>query len=631
MIIEVFFVYLLANARPPEEPQRTQEDEQIDNFCAPYLNQGVDHYANCVAERGRIAEQERQRQENSRRMIELNGGVASRPSPSNCNSQAALNACQKESVETINTLKNPYTPDGEVKRLLQSCRAACNPDSAQVLRHFLGGCTNDISSVKHTMLNTMNSCGTSTAATNVVSAAVPQDVRNLMSSDMSISDKLNAGAQRLLGYSWNPAAGTSTNAIISTEGTQLSGGVRYMQITVGGVQTFGYCSVDNSCHQTYEEAAQASAPLLVRNGVYGKNVNPTITAAVANPFAGPTDTYKEAFHTENPLDNADSIISEETPTNLSFGDIQDTNPIDSEYSLGTGAEPPAVAKEIVALTDSPHAKTNDGSPPTVTPSRNDFPGLYKGGNYPNLHNGINSNPEISASSVSIGNGEVVSGGYGAQGNDVRNLSGEIKPIGFTGSGQVTPTQFQAANGPNGSPQAPSQRGSAISFGAGVPQTSGALPAGGGISGTPRVASLRPGNQQIGAPAIQMRSDVFYNTGTRGFAQGPQGRNLNKCQGPNCRRVLRGKKAATLNCDGNPQCILALTGKLRGSGQQRMRGEWHSNFSHHAFANSGRSVASVRSRTVPGGIVRGKNIDILNMMIQSDVFKLDHEGLLQLDP
>ena len=34
---------------------RTQEDQQIDEACAPRMALGVDHYAACVAEKGREA------------------------------------------------------------------------------------------------------------------------------------------------------------------------------------------------------------------------------------------------------------------------------------------------------------------------------------------------------------------------------------------------------------------------------------------------------------------------------------------------------------------------------------------------------------------------------------------------
>ena len=85
-----------------------------------------------------------------------------------------------------------------------------------------------------------------------------------------------------------------------------------------------------------------------------------------------------------------------------------------------------------------------------------------------------------------------------------------------------------------------------------------------------------------------------------------------------------------NCDGNPQCLLALTGKLKVPRRSRSGGDWDSAPSFEEPASTGRGVASVRERTVPGGVVRGKTQDVLNLLGSSGVFKIDHDGLLEVD-
>ena len=60
------------------------------------------------------------------------------------------------------------------------------------------------------------------------------------------------------------------------------------------------------------------------------------------------------------------------------------------------------------------------------------------------------------------------------------------------------------------------------------------------------------------------------------------------------------------------------------------GDWDSAPSFEEPASTGRGVASVRERTVPGGVVRGKTQDVLNLLGSSGVFKIDHDGLLEVD-
>jgi hypothetical protein len=79
--------------------------------------------------------------------------------------------------------------------------------------------------------------------------------------------------------------------------------------------------------------------------------------------------------------------------------------------------------------------------------------------------------------------------------------------------------------------------------------------------------------------------------------------------------------------------LALTGKLQLPRKQASEEVWETDSSgvRRVRANVGeRGIASVPHKTMPGGVVRGKIQDVLNHLGSSEVFKVDHDGMLEVD-
>jgi hypothetical protein len=141
-----------------------------------------------------------------------------------------------------------------------------------------------------------------------------------------------------------------------------------------------------------------------------------------------------------------------------------------------------------------------------------------------------------------------------------------------------------------------------------------------------------------------RSDLFYKT--RG-KEAPRAASRLVQVDPNC-KPTKNKRCAMKSisvassggrkgCDGDPQCILKLTGKLNlpklskageNFPQMQMAG------TAQGDANGVRGVASVQGssrRTLPEGVWRGTQ----NLLVHIDNYfgkhlQLDHEGLLVVD-
>ena len=564
LILQTFMLIFMIAARPADDIVRTDDDQRIDDLCRPRLNQGVDHFANCVADEGRKTEEQRQRQLESQRLIEINDPVPEAAPV--CKAQEAYRACQTASVDAARAMGMERPSETVLVRALDSCRAACNPDSAQVLRNFLHGCQTDIGSTRQLMRSAMNNCGYSTmseTAINSATSGVPQDIKNLITSEMSFTDKINAGAQRLFGYSWSPTAGAISSPYINSEGTQLSGGVRYMQMSVGGIQTYGYCSVDNSCHQSYEAAAKASAPLLARSG-YVAPTNPTFnafSASGANIFASER-AEQDAF--QGAPRNAETI-DETTPqaeSPLSYNIKADKDP-EVVYSIGTEVDPqnprPVANPRDNRAGGDPGGSTsgttnpneNDGTQQVVSRINNETPVNYNAANFAGIQSAMESPISISAGS-SGGSNEITNGGSNSgSGNLSGTPSAQNRPLLFTGSGQISPFSIRGADAQAARAPIVGQIGTLDV--ASSPQGNG----GGGFSmpeyGSGRmVAAARPGGPSIEPSSFAMRSDSYYRTGSRGGAIArPSNARTNTCKGPNCRRNKREPSIASANCDGNP--------------------------------------------------------------------------------
>lgn len=652
LILNTIFVF----ARPADDAvtgatpnDRTQQDQQIDDECAPRMAQGVDHYAACVAEKGRAAEQERQRRLEAQRMMEINEGPQANPETEvQCSPGDAVKACASASERAMLAVTNRMSETALVQAM-QSCRAACNAESAQVLRQFLGGCRNiDLRSTKQAMLHTMNNCGTSSVSS---SPSVPEGISEFFESKMSLSDKLNVVAFRATGYAMDPTAGT-TNSFAQTSGTELSGGVRYMQVTGrDGSVSYQYCSVDNSCHTNYDAAAAASAPLLVRSGTYGARGNPSVSAYSASALPGAAFDPLAGGRSSSELDPVPN--AEAARPQLAFPES-----IQGENSPGVTADPEGLSMGVetprARATPNPNPArvaggdgaggTNgsttgdDSQQQVVTPISNE-PVSYQAGNFAGLQGAMNTPPGGGMASSSSYGGEVSRGSGSDSGGSSSGgySSGSSRPLAFEGSGQVSPTALRANDTPASVPSGVAGGASAASLDVAAP---GGGSRGGGLGdfggGGRMFAAARTGPASLeSSMSGAMRSDSYYRTpGARGgsVAARPGARPATACKGPSCRRAARPRGIAAANCDGNPQCLLALTGKLRaarerGTGQGEV---WEDDNTGLPGARAvERGLASVPQRPEPGGVVRGKVQDVLNHLGSSSVFKLDHDGMLEV--
>jgi hypothetical protein len=653
---------LVAHGRPADDvatgaPERTQEDQAIDDACAPRMKLGLDQYAACVAEKGREAEQERRRIAEAKRLMDVNE-IPTTPEATAqvCNPSAAVRACMSasETAARINgslasSSLSASAKEAEISSALQACRAACNADSAQVLRNFLGDCREqDHSRTKQAMLHTMNNCGsgaTSVAVVDSVVSAIPQDVRNLISSDMSLTDKLNVGAQRLFGYSWN-STGESTNSYGKFSGTELSNGIKYVEAETRDGMSYQYCARDK-CYATYE-AARAGGLFPAVPGY-----------PVVAPGFGGGNSRVDPLDDEGAIDDHGAVgppnaeFSTTSPQ-LRFGDeVTGTPGAKAEYALGT---PAPVAEPAPAQNPPPPGGgnggettggSNNGSSTDTTVVGNggdqqvvtpiNEPVNYQAGNFAGLQSAMSS-PAGGGGIASSGNfgGEVSRGGSSSGGSfSGDSTNPNSRPLAFAGSGQVSPSALRGVDAPAGS-AAGGARSAAMDV---------AAPGGGGFGGGSfadfgggrMMASSRPTGPASLDSSMNtvMRSDSYYRTsGGRGAGASARAsaRRSAPCKGPNCPRKTPAGIAAA-NCDGNPQCLLALTGKLKGPRRQAVEEVWETDSSgvRRVRANTGeRGIASVPHKTMPGGVVRGKIQDVLNHLGSSEVFKVDHDGMLEVD-
>ncbi len=656
----------LVHGRPADDAVtsgtgRTTEDQQIDDECASRMVLGVDHYAKCVAEKGREAEAARQRAAEARRLIELNDGPTSNETVDRselaepavrmvCNPDGAVSACRSASEHAAQM--NSYGSSlNATTSSLQTCRAACNPESSQVLRNFLNGCRGDVSSKKQAMLSMMNNCGTSSSSST---ASVNRDTENpqgesawdiLTSNNMSVTDRFHALSLRA-GVAFEPTGG-ATNSFATTSGTQLDGGINYLRTTGrDGSVAYQYCAGQN-CYDNYDSARAGTA-----------------STATAFPGSGGSAAFPQPQNETAPrnaetfarTESGEVVESDATTSRFSFGkNITGTPDADIGLSMGTEAEPevatvrprPRQLPDVGAGGDSGEGNnsgsnsdtnvvendtTQNTDPQVVTPAPNE-PVSYQPGNFAGLQSAMNARPGGGGgiSSSSSAGGEVRGGGSSISGS-YNASSTRAGPLAFEGSGQLSPSAIRSNETPAiRSPAGPSAATMDVASPGGGPR-GGAFP---DFAGGRMMAAARPGPASLETSmSPSMRSDTYYRTSGGGRAAARTAdRAAAPCKGANCRRPPRPTGIAAANCDGNPQCLLALTGKLqlpRRAGAEPVY-EVGSEGVRRIRANTGeRGIASVQRRTEPGGVVRGKVQDVLNLIGSSDVFKLDHNGMLEVD-
>ena len=643
MLFSLSFVILnlfLVHGRPADDAVtgatgRTQEDQQIDEACAPRMALGVDHYAACVAEKGREAEQERKRAAEAKRLMEVNE-IPTTPAATAqvCNPSAAFHACLSASQDAARA-NNPSSTDHQINASLQACRAACNADSAQVLRNFLGDCRNqDSRQTKQAMLQTMNNCGSGTAAADPTGPSKETALDIITSDNMSLSDKFSALSLRA-GISFSPA-GNSTNSFASTSGTDLGDGIRYQQTTSrDGSVVYQYCK-GSSCYSSYDVASSAPAPPAVFPVVFTQSG--AGAAVPLDPMGEGTGLYNGFQTPTTNAEFAESAVDATTgldasprpprrPANLG-------EPVPSEVAAGAPPVPTTDRDAQDTTAQTTPTDTSDDQQ-VVTPVQPNEPVNYQAGNFAGLQNAMSSPAGGGmASSSSAGGGEVSNGGSSSGGSFSGSSASPVsRPLAFAGSGQVSPSALRGADAPAASVAAGSRPAMDVAAPGGGSRGGGLADLGGGRM----MASSRPtGPASLeSSMTTAMRSDSFYRTsGGRGTgaAARTSARRTAPCKGPNCPRKARAGIAAA-NCDGNPQCLLALTGKLQGPRRQAAEEVWETDSSgvRRIRASAGeRGIASVQRNTEPGGVVRGKIQDVLNHLGSSEVFKVDHDGMLEVD-
>ncbi|MBY0386460.1 hypothetical protein K2X05_14990, partial [bacterium] len=143
---------------------------------------------------------------------------------------------------------------------------------------------------------------------------------------------------------------------------------------------------------------------------------------------------------------------------------------------------------------------------------------------------------------------------------------------------------------------------------------------------------------FGFPSEKMRSDNFYKTPGKGAS--PSRARLVKvdpnCKGKNCqwKQLPANGDSSTVNCEGNPQCLLALTGPLSAKKKKQLNDYWK-------VQKTGRGVASSSSVATPDTAVepnnpkyikgtwwKGLDSIVRHKEIIDQCFQTDHAGDLQ---
>lgn len=612
------------------DSQEVQNQEK----CKGVLGAGQAIYDKCISDLGKQAEEERKALLEATRMYQSEQPV--------CFPEKAIKYCQ-DARDVAAAKNNPSAKANEVQTALINCRSACNPGSSLILSRFLGGCGSSANVQKEKMLALMDKCGYAISEKE----ANTQDMLDKEPVGKSFAEQLKAGytgatnrfkeAGLRLGAIGELESKSSFSQVYSTE---LSDGVEYVKASNRyGTDDYKYRSSDGALHDTFESAQLASERAVKRavsGGFPPPPPSPSPDPAAAGIVPGKTTNTAEGLDT----DNQANALEDESVANA-FGDLSPDAKSNLPYSLGQNA--PSPATKPITTTKEKMANNNSDSPSTETstsPSPTTAPLPYQAAvNGAYLQNSLNAPIGGAAASAS---GEAVSGG--SSGGVVSSRSGNSASFGgssgaikFDGFGRPLKT-LDSSSGAEPAARTAGIVTPSISGAGGtvIPPSSGGINAA-GFGGSRIVASSRSAS---GAdfPSFRpenFRSDSFYKT--NGSAYSPRSR-LVKAD-PYCRptkknpcamtRVAIHSQSSKPNCDGNPECILKLTGKMKINKEIGIaKNAFFANGDQRAIASVEGQGSDRGSKKLPEGVWSGY-IDVLAHInsLSADYLKLDHEGFL----
>ncbi len=549
------------------------------------------------------------------------------PGASTCLREEAIENCQVKAENTTVINKNDDVDVSIRRRSVQDCRDQCNIATPAVIAKFLTGCTADLKkSIAATMKQVQDQCG---AYTRAATSAPETPVMAAAASVVTVEDQTRDGSLlRCARDGWCQPGETSILPNGDTVGQySLSHGLVYAQHTRSdnGHQFAYFLGAGGQRFDTYQEAA---ASLAVSNVAPG-----SVKAPQGIPGL-------EGRHDPAPRTAEGNAMGE------------DDSPV---VLTGPAGGPPA---EDLATSPRPPSRPEDRNPspaPEATPNptttstqpvarQNTQPvtpqPLAQLASAPGgiLESALNSPPNSSevtsgtrvASMDSYSMSEASSGGGSGGGGGIPYSGSGYNPISANNNMGVDPQTAATASAPSPSMGMP--------MGGGGGASAMAFPSGGRGPGASRDRAAAPVG--TGFRIESFRYDSFYK-GAGGGTAVAAARTRVVPVDPNCRpsRTKRcamrrvpmvggnsSQQIADAQCDGKPECILRLTGKLRMPRPAGVAGRYGD--SNESSATSERGIASVPQA---GGVWRGyKNILVHIDNLGKDYLRLDHEGFLITD-
>lgn len=614
MVLVLLIISQFTFSKPPEEPNAPPKlviDDLIRDNCVKQF-ESAREIQECLVREGAKQAQKEVAEESQKAAEEQR-----EPTQLVCSPEAARRNCENHVISSTKIGNNPKLGSGIKSEAIADCISMCSPLTSYVQRNYLSGCRSTDNEAIKRMAVLSNSCGMYGGSEEYRSMA-----SEISKSAQSLSSEISQGATNLSALSWQDRvtvlgarSGFSNGRTIgvsreagSATAYSLSNGVEYVKIEAGtGATSYKYRGPDGSLHDNYESAAKARRSPVPKD-----------------PFVNTAESYDD----ENAVEG-ESI----SPTELSFGrSIAENQDAKLDYALGEPIQDAPISKAHEPIRQPTKENIESASPspdPQPIHQQASAPGAF-------LQNTLNA-PIKSATPLSggsIGNfgggGEVAQAGSSGSGSNYGGSAASIKDFRPTLSsrGNITNNEIQRS--------APTPA-SIASLDSPLGARGGGIDSAAFVAGQGRLLAASRSSSTFdgsGLSAEKLRSDSFYKTNGRG-AQ-PRSRLVQS--DPNCRPTkLRGcamKRVAiqgaggTINCEGNPECILKLTGKLKFTGNVARAID--------PIGKSERGIASLDSvkrakSRLPKGVWRGY-INVLDHMnnIGADHLKLDHEGFLAVE-
>lgn len=616
-----------ANASSPEE---RAEQAAIEAKCKPLLGAGQAIYDSCIADGGRKAEVARQQEKPEEPVV--------------CNPSGALAACEAESHRAAK-MNNPNTPDIEVEDAIVVCRSACNPQSSQVLSKYLGGCGSSAKAQADQMKVYLNKCGykVSVQDEEPEEKSLTDKFMNFLPSKDELVGLLPSKAKAIAFESgWIGGKSESTaNSFANVYSVPLNEDIDYVKtVSRDGSTAYKYRSTDGSLHESYEDANSVNLSL---SGPRGKVPLPM-------PAPRPQPPGSDDSLLGEGADDSSALATPNAEARTELAPTESPNPPPRPDDFRA---PPGEGRQETATSDGRNGRNvNGNSPqdPTVRePARSPQP-IVEGNDGAFVNNALNAplpnnsgggmSPVSVGDSSEISSGSSSSAGYASVGG---GGGGGSSRVNFQGSGQ------QSARFTNDSPELrPASGGSAsdtnINGNVASGSRGGGLGGGGDVPGV-RVASARPSSPPpldgFGFQPIKADPNSYYKTPGKTAGAASRARLVKvdpNCRGKNCKwkQLAATGNSASANCEGNPQCLLALTGPL--SAKKKTSDEFFKS-NKSGLKSPDRKVASQEPTTklvstpkcvLSGDCWTGLDAVLIHKKVIDECFQLDHAGDLEVN-